>query len=102
MGSFFDNWISNGNTDKYPPHSSSVWKAMYSLCEVEKGIYQTDTIKHWFKTQEFPVQRYLLTFMTYSKITITPFKIGSINLLKQYAYSNKQACNCFKELPFKM
>ena len=69
------NGISNGNTDKYPPHSSSVWKAMYSLCEVEKGIYQTDTIKHWFKTQEFPVQRYLLTFMTYSKITITPSKL---------------------------
>ena len=71
MGSFFDNWF----TDKYPPHSSSVWKAVYNLCEVEKDRYQTDTIKHWFKIQEFPVQRYLLTFMTYSKITITPSKL---------------------------
>ena len=45
MGSFFDNWF----TDKYPPHSSSVWKAMYNLQGVEKDRYQTDTIKNWFK-----------------------------------------------------
>ena len=102
MGSFFDNWISNGNTDKYPPHSSSVWKAMYNLCEVEKDRYQTDTIKHWFNIQEFPVQRLSSNFYDIFKDYNNSFKIGSINLLKQYTNGNKQACTSLKELPFKM